>query len=227
MMPRQMALLFICAAFLLVTPPLANADAPPTPRPTRLPTPLPGGGMVPAWMTPPVPGSTQAEAGAVVYYYRCMACHGDRGQGLTVEWRAQWDVEHQNCARSGCHGARHPPEGFTFPKNFAPALVGDNTLSRYENAQSLFDFISARMPYQSPGALAQDEYWQLVAFLLSRRGIHAPRVDESNAKGVFLHASPPPPGAPLALFFGSILIAGTVVAGLVLRRTKRRGRARI
>ncbi|MBI4673247.1 MAG: hypothetical protein HY741_16470 [Chloroflexi bacterium] len=48
-------------------------------------------------------------------------------------------------------GTRHPPEGFTFPKNFAPALVGANALTRLKNAQMLFDFIRARMPYQAPG----------------------------------------------------------------------------
>lgn len=140
-------------------------------------------------MTPPAPGTTQADAGAVIYYYRCMACHGDRGQGLTVDWRAQWDVEHQNCAKSTCHGARHPPEGFQFPKNFAPALIGENTLTRYENAQALFDFLYAKMPYQAPGTLSRDEYWQLVAYLLRARGLPVARVDETNARDLKLAAS--------------------------------------
>lgn len=136
--------------------------------------------MLPVWMTPPPPGLTQADAGAVLYYERCMACHGDQGQGLTVEWRAQWDVEHQDCARSTCHGARHPPEGFAFPKNFAPALVGENTLTRFENAQALFDFIRAKMPYQAPGTLTRDEDWALVTFLLRRRGIDIAEVNAEN-----------------------------------------------
>lgn len=129
-MLRRLVLIVVCAAFVFGIQSV-YADNP-TPRPTRLPTALPGGGMAPAWMTPPAQGPTQADAGAVLYYYRCMACHGDKGQGLTTEWRAQWDVEHQNCARSTCHGPRHPPEGFTFPKNFAPAIVGTNTLVKYE-----------------------------------------------------------------------------------------------
>lgn len=188
-MLRRMIVFFICAACFLYAP-IAVADTPPAPKPTRLPTPLPGGGMIPTWMTPPAPGPTQADAGAVLYYYNCMACHGDRGQGLTVEWRAQWDVEHQDCARSTCHGARHPPEGFSFPKNFAPGIVGANTLTKYENAQALFDFVSSRMPYQAPASLTRDEYWQLVAYLVRKRGVQVARVDESNARQITLNPAP-------------------------------------
>lgn len=184
-MLRRMILFFIGAAFLFCAH-VAFADNP-TPRPTRLPTPLPGGNMFPAWMTPPARGTTQADAGAVIYYYRCMACHGDKGQGLTIEWRTQWDVEHQNCARSTCHGARPPPEGFSFPKNFAPALIGANTLTKYENAQALFDFIRTRMPYQTPASLSHQEYWQLVAFLLRQRGVNVAHIDAANASAVRLH----------------------------------------
>jgi hypothetical protein len=227
-MPRGI----ICAAFLAVFfayAAKAYASPPPTPdaahiappRPTRLPTPLPGGGMFPAWMTPPAPGPTQADAGAFVYYYRCMACHGDAGQGLTMQWRAQWDVEHQDCARSTCHGARHPPEGFAFPKNFAPALVGANTLTRFENAQALYDFIRARMPYQAPGSLTADEYWQLVAFLVRKRGVSIARVDATNAARVRLN--PLPNASDLCWGEGIGGIIGVMGVGFVRRRVQRTG----
>lgn len=195
----------------------ASAD---NPRPTRLPTPLPGGGMVPVWMTPPARGNTQADQGAVIYYYRCMACHGDKGQGLTVEWRAQWDVEHQDCARSTCHGARHPPEGFSFPKNFAPALVGANALTNYPNAQALFDFISTRMPFQAPASLSRQEYWNLVAYLLSRRGVNVRRVDETNARGIALNASSTQPITALSLAAG--FVAGVALIGVSLYKMKKK-----
>lgn len=168
--------------------------------------------MVPTWMTPPAPGPTQADTGAVIYYYHCMACHGDQQQGLSVEWRAQWDVEHQDCSRSTCHGARHPPEGFTFPKNFAPALVGDNTLVSYPNAQALFDFIHTRMPFQAPGSLSPAEYWELVAYLLHRRGVNVTHVDETNARA--LGTSPPTiadMALPLAFGAGGVSVLVSVI----------------
>lgn len=233
-MPLRLVPLFVLAAFLFFVR-VANAEDPPTPRPgetqtpsasparnnarmaTRLPTPLPGGKMFPGWMTPPATGPTQADAGAVLYYYRCMACHGDRGQGLTVEWRAQWDVEHQSCARSGCHGSRYPPEGFTFPKNFAPAIIGTNALTKYKNAQELYDFVSARMPFQAPGSLSRDEYWELVAYLMRERGVSVTRVDGSNASRVALQPVSLPEGAMLPVLSG-LLLAGGAALGLALRR---------
>jgi len=36
---------------------------------------------------PTVYPPTQADQGAQVYWFVCMVCHGDRGQGLTDEWR--------------------------------------------------------------------------------------------------------------------------------------------
>lgn len=215
-MSRTFFLFFVFAAFFTFAS-LAFAETPPPPRPTRLPTPLPGGDMFPAWMTPPAKGPTQADAGATLYYYHCMACHGDKGQGLTTEWRAQWDVEHQNCARSACHGPRHPPEGFSFPKNFAPGIVGLNTLGNYENAQALYDFVSTKMPYQAPGSLEEHEYWQLVAYLLRQRGVNVNVVNEGNAVTVPLN-KPPESALPVL----SVVVAGVAVlvlfAGVVVMR---------
>lgn len=213
-------LFFLMLAVFVGFASVAFAETPPPPRPTRLPTPLPGGDMFPVWMTPPASGPNQADAGATLYYYHCMACHGDKGQGLTTEWRAQWDVEHQNCARSGCHGPRHAPEGFSFPKNFAPAIVGVNTLTRYENAQTLYDFVSARMPYQAPGSLDKDEYWQLVAYLVRQRGVKVRVVDEKNAAGVRLN-KPQESGVPiLVVVGGGVILAGVVVGGIVTVRRR-------
>jgi mono/diheme cytochrome c family protein len=225
-MSRGIFVFVLLAAFLLYAPratadtplPTSNATHTALPKPTRLPTPLPGGNMLPAWMTPPAPGPTQADAGAVLYFERCMACHGDRGQGLTVEWRAQWDVEHQDCARSTCHGAQHPPEGFSFPKNFAPALMGTNALTRFANAQELFDFIRARMPYQAPGTLTTDEYWALVAFVLRQRGVHV-NVNAENASGIALQPARENAGATFgAMIAGGIFFAGAAI--FFLRRAR-------
>lgn len=218
-MARSFLPVLLLAFFVGLTS-VAFAETPPAPRPTRLPTPLPGGNMAPAWMTPPATGPTQADAGAILYYYNCMACHGDKGQGLTTEWRAQWDVEHQNCARSGCHGPRHPPEGFAFPKNFAPAIVGVNTLTRYENAQALYDFVSRKMPYQAPGSLERVEYWQLVAYLLRQRGVRVSTVNEGNAASLALNAPKESALPILVVVMGGVILAGVVAGGIVLVRKR-------
>lgn len=212
-LPRRMWWLAVGAAFLCLAQ-VTFAETPPAPKPTRLPTPLPGGEMLPAWMTPPAGGPSQAERGAVVYYYRCMACHGDRGQGLTVEWRAQWDVEHQDCSRGPCHGGRAPPEGFRLPKNFAPAILGANTLTRFENAGALYAFVSARMPYQAPGSLSRDEYWQLVAFLVNRHGVQVDALDAVNAARVPVNPPAQPP--ELVWWLGALGVVAAV-AGAVWR----------
>lgn len=39
------------------------------------------------------PGSPQMEYGREIYRLACSACHGDKGQGLTTEWRMAWAPE--------------------------------------------------------------------------------------------------------------------------------------
>lgn len=236
-MRRIMILILIAALFTFTSIALADTSSPhhaspifdlqssfsalPTPYGTRLPTPLPGEDMIPTWMTPPAPGTSQAEQGAVVYYYHCMACHGDRAQGLTVEWRAQWAHGHQDCSAPQCHGSRHPPEGFSFPKNFAPALVGSTALASYATAQDLFQFVSQRMPYQAPGSLKSDEYWQLVAFLLKRRGVAVDQIDETNAREISVHPPDDPQPIHLLLVGSGILIATAGLSSVLWVKRKR------
>lgn len=178
--------------------------------------------MLPVWMTPPAPGPAQVDQGASLYYYHCMACHGDRGQGLSVEWRAQWAPGHQDCSVPQCHGSRHPPEGFTFPKNFAPPLVGDGALARYTTAQDLYDFVSKRMPYQAPGSLKPDQYWALVAFILQRRGAAVSNVGPANAGDILLHA-PPERAANNLVWYGAgtLVLVGAAGGGVLWRRSVR------
>lgn len=72
------------------------------------------GAQVDRLSAPPVSDNpTQLECGAYHYAQVCMACHGDKGQGLTEEWRAAWGEKEQNCWQSKCHAGNHPPEGFS------------------------------------------------------------------------------------------------------------------
>jgi hypothetical protein len=108
---------------------------------------------------------SQADLGAVAYWLSCMVCHGDRGQGLTEEWRAVAGQEDMNCWQSRCHASNHPPEGFVLPA-YAPSIIGTGSLSRFNTAADLHTFILERMPWQAPGVLDEETYWQLTAFLL-------------------------------------------------------------
>lgn len=126
-----------------------------------------------------------ADQGNAIFQAHCSTCHGDRGQGL-AEWRLTFDPLHQNCSRPNCHGLRHPPDGFYLPNNFAPKIIGDNTLTRFQTAQDLYDFISNNMPFQEPGSLAAGDYWLIVTFLLQQHDITVDEATPRNARVILL-----------------------------------------
>jgi hypothetical protein len=138
--------------------------------------------------TPFVPEDpTQAEAGAEHFYQICLACHGDWGQGLTEEWRAEWG-EDQNCWKSKCHASNHPPEGFELP-TYIPPVLGLGSLNRFETADELFEYISITMPWWNPGSLSDEQAWEVTAFLLRERGevLNEVSLDPSTAPVFRLH----------------------------------------
>jgi cytochrome c5 len=108
--------------------------------------------------------ATQAELGHYVYYMSCMVCHGDQGQGLTEEWRSVLDPADQNCWQSKCHAANHPPEGFQIPRK-SPPVMGNGALGAFKTAADLFEYMRVEMPWSFPGLFADEEYWQLTAYL--------------------------------------------------------------
>jgi len=124
-----------------------------------------------SWLIlPTLPASaTQADAGAEIYRLVCRDCHGDKGQGLTDEWRATWNPEHQNCWQSKCHASNHPVNGFDLPR-FVPAIIGPSTLARFGEPAELHEYLQSNMPWYDPGSLTGQEYWQLVAFLVRENG---------------------------------------------------------
>ena len=125
-----------------------------------------------SWLVlPKLPSNaTQADIGAEIYRLVCQDCHGDRGQGLTDEWRAQWAPEDQNCWTSKCHASNYPPEGFALPR-FVPAIMGSESLARFETTLDLLDYIKSNMPWHDPGNLVDAEYRQLTSFLARERGL--------------------------------------------------------
>jgi mono/diheme cytochrome c family protein len=121
---------------------------------------------VPAMSDPP----TQIEIGHLEYWMSCMVCHGDRGQGLTEEWRTVLDPMDMNCWQSKCHAANHPPEGFQLPRT-SPMIIGPGALTGYETAQDLFEYLKATMPWPFPGLFQDVQYWGLTAYLLDANGV--------------------------------------------------------
>ncbi len=168
----------------------------PTPAPDRLATPV-------------MPASpTQIDTGRQAYYTNCMPCHGDRGQGLTDEWRAVWVEDHQNCWAHGCHGSRPDDEGYPIPR-VVPALSGSpQALARFPTSGDLFDYLHRTQPPQRPGALSDEEYWALTAFLLHENG-RLP-ADTEVGPGATEHADSRA-GAIGAIAFGLLLVTWLVL----------------
>lgn len=167
---------------------------------------------------PPMPANpTQADYGARVYWLVCMACHGDEGQGLTDEWRSAWGPEHQNCWQSKCHAANHPPHGFELPRS-APRIMGDGALARFDTAAGVYEFLHTQMPWQAPGSLQDDEYWQLTAFLLRANGVAPAQTARSPERVAQIHLpdAQAQPAASLPADFGLHLGRAGILAGGLL-----------
>jgi mono/diheme cytochrome c family protein len=113
---------------------------------------------------------TQVELGHSEYWMSCMVCHGDRGQGLTEEWRSVLDPADMNCWQSKCHAPNHPPEGFQIPRS-SPMVIGQGALTGYETAADLFEVISVDMPWAFPGLFDEETYWNLTAFLADANNV--------------------------------------------------------
>ncbi len=155
---------------------------------------------------------TQVEVGRYQYYYNCMPCHGDRGQGLTDEWRQVWVEDHQNCWARGCHTGKSELAAFYIPRVVPPA-VG---LSRFQTAEALFTFLRATQPPQRPGSLTDAEYWAVTAFLLYQSGRLSP-VEQIGPPAI---SAPPVPQEKLWGMLAAIVLA--LLAGIVLGRERRK-----
>jgi mono/diheme cytochrome c family protein len=188
--PLGLALLM--AAFLFQEGTAFNISPQITPMPTldRLAEP-----------TLPVSPS-QADHGAQLYWLHCMPCHGDKGQGLTDEFRDTYPPEDNNCWARGCHGRNPYEDGFTLPTT-VPRLIGSGALTKFASVANLNGFIRAAMPFEDPGVLTEDEYWQVTAFLLRENQIgYDEQLDASSAAQILLpwaqQPTPTPTPLPLA-----------------------------
>jgi cytochrome c len=130
---------------------------------------------------------SQADQGAQDYWLYCLPCHGERGQGLTEEFRQTYPPEEVNCWQSGCHGKRPYEFGFTLPTK-VPAVIGQSALAKFSDAAQLNSYIRAAMPFWKPGSLTADEAWRVTAFILRENGLwnDVNELNESNASDVRL-----------------------------------------
>ena len=108
---------------------------------------------------------SQADHGAQDYWLYCLPCHGERGQGLTEEFRETYPPDEVNCWQSGCHGKRPYEFGFTLPTQI-PAVINDDALAKFTDAAQLNAYIRATMPFWNPGSLTEEESWRVTAFIL-------------------------------------------------------------
>ena len=135
---------------------------------------------------------SQADYGAQVYWLYCSACHGDKAQGLTDEFREQYPPEDQNCWKSHCHGNVTYENGFKIPK-VVPQLIGPGSLAKFPTAASLYAFMRAAMPFQKPNSLTEEQYYQIVAFLLRQNAMidMQTEVNASNATAIVVSRATP------------------------------------
>ena len=68
------------------------------------------------------------------------------------------------CAQ--CHG----PDS---TNDDAPLLLRPDSLRRFPHAAAAFKYVSESMPSETPGSLTQEEYWDVIAFLLANNGVGA------------------------------------------------------
>ncbi len=190
---------------------------------------IPTGLVPPPTVYPPTP----ADQGEQVFYKICIACHGDHGQGLTREFLQEIGLPNSNCWKSGCHGSHRPPESFAIP-TVVPAVIGNNALAGFATALQLHDFIRKNMPYQAPGELTDEQYWQLTAFLLRANGIDpgTTLLDAQSAAKITIGTPPTPTpeasilhtqvagGIPLGWILGGIGALVLIAAILIVYRLR-------
>jgi len=156
---------------------------------------------------------TQYEWGRYLYWLNCMACHGDRGQGLTAEFRSLY-VEDQNCWAHGCHGGRAEDQGYPLPPTVPAIISASGGLFPFATPGALFEYLRTTQPPQHPGYLPEDQYWAITAYLLVQNNrlspgqVLGPGAQTSDARDYWRFAAAE----------GLVLLTAGFVAWLLWRR---------
>jgi hypothetical protein len=119
---------------------------------------------------PPLPPNpTQLEKGRHLFWLNCMTCHGDRGQGLTDEFRSLY-VEEADCWVRGCHAGHNSDQGFPIPHTIPAIISSTGELPPFKTPEQLFEYLRTTHPPQNPGFMPAEDYWALTAYLLAENG---------------------------------------------------------
>lgn len=176
----------------------------PTPTPDRLAEP------------PLSEEPTQYEQGTWLYWYHCMPCHGDLGQGLTEEFIDLWPEDHQNCWGRGCHGGRIEDGGFPIPKTI-PAVIGaESGTLKFAKPDDLYAFLNATHPPQYPGHLTEEEYWAITDFIFVQNDRLSPKKEIGPNAGFNLWEN----SVVLAAIGGGVLVLVALLVWLSLRHRR-------
>ncbi|MGE5464168.1 MAG: cytochrome b N-terminal domain-containing protein [Syntrophothermus sp.] len=163
--------------------------------------------------------SEQLKKGSIIYWGVCLTCHGDRGQGMTDEWRDAYGDD-KDCWQSGCHGTDHPTPGFEIPRDLViPPVAGPGKLARFKNAQELHDFILASMPWWNPGDLTDEEAWQVSAYILRLHKVMPVEFElkNTNASAITTLYAVPQPGNDRPAILTMTGLLGLAAAGLLIQ----------
>lgn len=83
---------------------------------------------------------------------------GDGAASQADQIAAGREVYAAECAQ--CHGQNG--EGGS-----GPLLIGGNKrIASYQTTKRLYDYVSTTMPFDQPGSLTADQYWNVIAYLL-------------------------------------------------------------
>jgi hypothetical protein len=167
---------------------------------------------------PTAENPTQVDEGHYLYWLYCIPCHGDMGQGLTDEWRAEYPEEEQYCWNSGCHGSNPPqPYGFQIPTVVPPIMLHYGGLERFDTLGQIYYYTRGAMPLEMPGKLTDEEYLAIMAFMANEMGLwQGAPYDDRNILQVWLRPEEKPqPTATPALDLSTAVAPGSnTFAGL-------------
>lgn len=210
----------------------AGREVEPTPAATDIIAGTPSATVVPdliltlTWnrLDKPTPiGNPQIDKGAVLYWLVCIPCHGDKGQGLTEEWREVFGPEEKNCWQSKCHAANHPDYGFSLPHAVPPLLTAGAMLN-LKNGAEVHHIIQTSMPWYNPDFINAEDEWNVTAYLLYKAGVMPANVTLSDANAATFKLRTVAPikteERPLTIALAALL--GVTVVGLVWRGRRAR-----